>query len=283
MEALTRHPVLGRGRPLVFAHRGGAALAPENTLAAFDRGVAAGADGLELDVRLAADGVAVCIHDATLDRTTDRRGPVAALSSAELARIDAAHRFDPDRGHPFRGQGIGVPRLAEVLARHPGVPIIIELKGDDERIAGVAHGEVRAAGALDRVCFGGASPHVMRAVRALGPVVTSAHRREVRWALYRSWVGWRPPAPPAYHAFQVPEVKQGHRIVSRRFIRIAAQAGLVVHVWTVNREADMERLLDWGVQALITDRPDAALGVVARRDPGAVVGSHGQSSPSPAR
>src|SRR3954466_10045111 len=111
-------PFFAASRPQVFAHRGGSALGPENTIAAFDMGMAAGADGLELDVHLSADGVVVVHHDPTLDRTTDASGPVAARTAAELARVDAGYRFTKNGEYPFRGQGIGVPTLAEVFRRY---------------------------------------------------------------------------------------------------------------------------------------------------------------------
>src|SRR5262249_24275390 len=94
-------------RPQVFAHRGGCDLGPENTIAAFDAGMAAGADGLELDVHLSADGHVVVHHDATLDRTTDASGPVRSKTAAELARVDAGYRFSKNGQFPFRGKGIG--------------------------------------------------------------------------------------------------------------------------------------------------------------------------------
>ena len=100
-------------RPLVFAHRGGAALAPENTIPAFENGLALGADGLELDVHLSRDGVPVVIHDPTVDRTTERTGAVAGMSAAELAALDAGYRFEKDGARPFRGRGTGVRRLGE--------------------------------------------------------------------------------------------------------------------------------------------------------------------------
>ena len=100
-----KHPCFARSRPLVFAHRGGSALAPENTLAAFDRGLALGADGVELDVRLSRDGIPVVHHDATLDRTTDATGPVSGRSADELRRVDAGFAFGPGDDRPFRGQG----------------------------------------------------------------------------------------------------------------------------------------------------------------------------------
>src|SRR5678816_1771497 len=100
----------GPGRPRVFAHRGGCALGPENTIAAFDRGLAAGADGLELDIRLSADGIPVVCHDETLDRTTNTTGLVVARTAAELSRVDAGYHFTDDLGgHPFRGQGVHIP------------------------------------------------------------------------------------------------------------------------------------------------------------------------------
>src|SRR4051812_35188853 len=150
-------------RPLVYAHRGGAALRPENTIASFDYGLSLGADGLEFDVRLSRDGVVVIHHDATLERTTNAAGPVSSLTADELARVDAAHWFTPADGRrsadatgpfPYRGQGHGVPRLRQVLARYPGVPLIIELKANDPELARLAIEDVRAANATDRVAFG---------------------------------------------------------------------------------------------------------------------------------
>ena len=151
-------------RPLVYAHRGGAALRPENTIASFDYGLSLGADGLEFDVRLSRDGVVVVHHDATLERTTNGTGELSSLTADELARIDAGHWFVPadarrdgsnaEGPFPYRGQGHGVPRLRQVLSRYPGVPLIIELKANDPELGERALADVRAAGALDRVAFG---------------------------------------------------------------------------------------------------------------------------------
>src|ERR1700730_14914268 len=113
------HPFFDSARPLVFAHRGGAGLAPENTCAAFDRGLALGADGLELDVRLSRDVGKPRHHDRTLDRPTDLRGPLASFEAHELARADAGYGFGHRDAWPFRGLGIGIPRLDSVLSRYP--------------------------------------------------------------------------------------------------------------------------------------------------------------------
>jgi len=232
-----RHQFFESTRPLVFAHRGGAALAPENTIAAFDHGIALGADGLELDVRLSRDGVVVVHHDRRLDRTTTLRGPIEERTADELARAN-------------------VPALADVLARHRDARVIIEMKLNTAALARATVDVVRRADAVERVCLGSFGRRALREARAIEPAIaTSAAREEVRWALYRSWVGW--PAPRvAYAGFQVPEMAGRTRVVSPRFIDAAHRAGLGVQVWTVDTEADARRLLDMGVDALITDRPD---------------------------
>jgi glycerophosphoryl diester phosphodiesterase len=221
----------------VFAHRGGSALAPENTFAAFENGIALGADGIELDVHLSRDGIVVVHHDHTLDRTTMLHGPIAGWTAEQLARAN-------------------VPQLADVLARFPGTRIIIEMKVNTSAMAAAVIDVVRATRAVDRVCLGSFGYLVLRRARALEPsIATSAAREEVRWALYRSWCRL-PVRRVAYGGYQVPEWSGRTQIVSKRFVDDAHRAGLAVQVWTVDTEADADRLLDWGVDALITDRPD---------------------------
>ena len=247
-------------RQQVFAHRGGCALGPENTLAAFDLGIAAGADGLELDVHLSADGVAVVCHDPTLDRTTSGSGPVRTKTAAELAAVDAGCRFADARGaFPFRGQGVGVPTLRDVLGRYRDIPIIIEMKVDSAAMGLAVVEEVRAAGAVDRVCPAGYGQRAIDAVRAALPqIATSASHPEARLAVNRSLAGW-PVRRVPYQTYQVPEYAGVIRVISPRFIRHAHQAGLRVQAWTIDEERDMERLLEWGVDALISNRPDVAV------------------------
>jgi glycerophosphoryl diester phosphodiesterase len=248
-------------KPLVFAHRGGCALGPENTLAAFDRGLAAGADGLELDVHLSSDGVPVVHHDATLDRTTSASGPVCALSAADLARVDAGCRFNDGGAFPFRNQGVGVPALTDVLRRYPDVRMIVEMKVDRAEMGEAVAQVVRRTGAAERVCAAGYGARSAAAARAALPeMATSACYREVQLAVYRTWARW-PARRVPYGGYQVPELVERLRIVSPRFIRYAHEAGLKVQVWTVDEEADMRRLLDWRVDALISNRPDLAVRV----------------------
>jgi len=256
------HPVLDSTRALVFAHRGGAALRPENTMLAFEHGLAFGADGLEFDVQLSRDRVVVVCHDLAVDRTTNATGLIARKTWSELEQLDAGWSFGAGNGHPYRGRGCRIPRLTDVLARFRGHPLIIELKGTNLDLAAAAVEEVRRAGALGRVCFGSFSVSLLKAARACGDdVVTSGGSDEIARALRWSWLGLAPPGR-AYQALQVPERFGATRIVSRGFVATMRRAGVVVQVWTVNEADDMRRLLGWGVRGLITDRPDVGVEVV---------------------
>jgi glycerophosphoryl diester phosphodiesterase len=233
------HSAVRSTRPLVFAHRGGSKIGPENTITAFDRGLAAGADGLELDVHLSRDGIVVVHHDHLLDRTTSARGPLNARTAAELGKLD-------------------VPLLRDVLARYSGKKIIVELKESSAALARAAVDEIRRAKAVDHVCLGSFSDAALHAARAYDPeIATSGGRLSVRIALYRSWCYLSPGSVP-YQALQVPETSGATRVVSPRFVKMAHKAGLVVQVWTVDEADDIRRLLDWGVDGIISDRPDIA-------------------------
>jgi glycerophosphoryl diester phosphodiesterase len=248
--------------PIAIAHRGGASLAPENTLPAFERAAALGVDAIECDVHLCRDGDAVIIHDDTLDRTTDAGGPVAAYTAAELARVDAGWRFGAADGFPFRGRGAGVPRLEDVLHRFPAMPFVVEITGVRPEAAGRVLEILRAAGGEDRAVIGGFSRAVLEAVRRLAPEVpTSASRDEARRAVRLARFGLRPWRPD-YQLLQMP-VRFGQReLLTPRFVRLARRAALPVHAWIVDDPAEMRRLLDRGVTGIISDRPDIAAAVV---------------------
>jgi len=267
MGALAEFSQPGLSRPLVFAHRGGAGLRPENTMAAFDHGLSLGADGLELDVHLSRDGVVVVHHDDTLDRTTNAQGPLSARTADELARVDAGHWFTPDAksdapAYPFRGHQIGVPRLRAVLERHRTARVIIELKTAEAELARRTIDDVRAAGAVERVVLGSFYGRALNEARRYEPrIPTGAAREETRWALYRSRMRW-PLGRTKYREFQVPERAGSTVIVTPRFIAHAHRAGLPVRIWTVDARDDMVRLLGWGADGVISDRPDVAVAVV---------------------
>ena len=247
---------------LVFAHRGGAKLAPENTMAAFANGVVLGSDGLECDVHLSRDGVPVVIHDRTLDRTTNATGPVADRTAAELATVDAGYHFHNLAGQrEFRGRGIGVPSLEELLRSFP-VRTIIEMKDGSSALACAVVNAIARTGAGDRVCVGSFHHRGLEALRRLDPrIATSASKPEVRWTLYRSWCRWPFHARRVYEAFQVPERAGRVRVISPAFVRQAHREHARVDAWVVDRAEDMERLFSWGVDGVITDRPDVAVQV----------------------
>jgi glycerophosphoryl diester phosphodiesterase len=254
--------VLSLGHVSVIAHRGGSKLRPENTLAAFDHAVSLGVDALECDVHLSRDGEAVVIHDATLDRTTDARGPVGGLTAEELARLDAGFHFRPTDGHPCRGQGHGVPRLRDLLARHPATPVVVEIKGDAPEAVRPVLSVLDDTAAASRVILGSFSQPVLDEVRRLAPdLVTSASRREARQALTRSHFGLRP-RPTAMRLFQMPFRLRGRQRFGRTFVRAARRANLPVQAWVVDDADDMRLLVGWGVTGLISDRPDVAVKTV---------------------
>jgi glycerophosphoryl diester phosphodiesterase len=244
-----------------IAHRGGSGLRPENTMAAFDHAATLGVDGLECDVRLSRDGVPMVIHDDTLERTTDAAGPVAARAADELARVDAGFHFDAEHGFPFRGHGFGVPRLLDVLARHPTMPFVVEIKGEAPGVVPAILDAVDRAGAGDRVIVGAFSQAVLDEVRWRAPdVPTSASDAEIRSAIRRTRLFLRP-RHGAFRLLQAPFRYRGRTVFGRRFVAGAKRAGFPVHAWIVDEEADMRTLIGWGVTGLISDRPDVAVRV----------------------
>lgn len=253
------------GAPLLLAHRGGSALAPENTIAAFRQAIEWwGADILELDVQATRDGEAVVFHDDTLERTTDGRGAVRARSLAEIARLDAGYHFTADGGRtfPYRGRGVGVSTLAEVMAAFPRHRINVEIKSPaaQDRVWEVVH----AARATRRVLIA-AGTHANRARFADYPGPVSASGRELRAFYLAHRIGLARFLRPPVDALQMPDSYGGRRVLSPGLVRDAHAANLAVHVWTVDEVADMDRLLDWGVDGIVTDRPDRLAEVLHRR------------------
>lgn len=252
------------GRPRIFAHRGGSGLAPENTWPAFEQAHALGVDGFELDVHVSRDGEVMVMHDADLYRTTDAQGLISSMTADELSQVDAGFKFTSPASplqFPFRGRGVRIPRLRDLLVAFRDELVIIELKGTHPIVAERTFAVVRETDSLDRVCFGGFSWKMLRTLRKLDPrACSSASREETRWALYGSWLHISPAWARALgvRAFQIPEMAGATRVVSPQFLEKAHAADLLVQVWTVNEEADMRRLAEWGVDGLITDRPDRA-------------------------
>ncbi len=248
------HPYLA-GAPLLFAHRGGARLAPENTMAAFRSAVEDwGADVLELDVHSTRDGELVVIHDPTVDRTTDGSGAIREMEWAQVAELDAGYHFDDLRGQTsFRDRGVRIPRLEELLEALPGVRLNIDAKGPES--ARPLMEMVLRHGAEHRVLL--ASEHEEgRADRMGYPGPVSASRRQIQWFYLLHRLPGGGPYTPRTDALQVPYVWEGRQVTTPRFIREAHRRNLPVHVWTIDDPKLMRTLLEWGADAVQTDRPD---------------------------
>lgn len=247
---MARHPFLDHPGPLPFAHRGGAGAWPENTMPAFEGAVALGYRYLETDVHVTSDGVLLAFHDESLDRVTDRTGLIRELPYAEVAaaRVDGR---EP------------IVRFEDLLGAWPDVRINIDPKHDGavDALADV----LRRAGALDRVCVGSFSDRRIARLRSLlgGGLCTSLGPKGVarlRAASYGLPAG-RFPSP----CVQVPPGRGSVTLVDERFVRTAHHRGIQVHVWTIDDAGEMHRLLDLGVDGIMTDQPAVLREVLEER------------------
>jgi glycerophosphoryl diester phosphodiesterase len=275
-------PAVLAGGPLLIAHRGGSDLAPENTLAAFRNAAAAWrADMIELDVHASADGYCVVIHDPTVDRTTDGSGAVAGMTLAQLREFDAGYRFTDAHGaFAFRGRDVRIPTIEEVLEALPGMRVTVEVKVGTAQTP--LFDAIRRFNASDRVIAAGM--HARDRTRFSdyrGAVSASAEELRRFYVPHRLGAGRF--FPPRADVVQVPETWDGRRVVTPRFVRDLAARGIPVHVWTVNDESDMHRLLDWGVDGLITDRPDVLGRVLHARVGRPLTPAHGEPGAENAR
>jgi len=256
---LASHPVIG--------HRGASGLAPENTLESFGLAVEQGAEALEFDVRLSADGVPMVVHDPALDRTTDRTGTVARLSAGELATADAGFRFTTDGGasQPWRGRGVRIPQVREVLELFPTIPLLIEVKVAEA--AWPLHRLLLEFGAAPRVVVASFLDEALLPFHAEEGWATSASRKGTFRLWIRSLFGLGAPRAP-YRTYTIPEYyKDRIHVATPRLIHSARRAGRPVHVWTVNDPGRAARLWGWGASGMITNYPALLLAERARHFP----------------
>ncbi|MDP8948706.1 MAG: glycerophosphodiester phosphodiesterase [Actinomycetota bacterium] len=268
-QAVERGGLLVKDWPANFAHRGASARAPENTLEAFRLAVESGAGGLELDVHMTSDGYLVVIHDASVDRTTEGSGLVRDITLREMRSLDAGYRFTPDGGstYPYRGRGVWVPRLGEVLREFPDHRVNVDIKEARPGIEAALLEVVSEAGARDRVLVVSEASEVVERFRKLsgGGISTGASQREIE-EFYRSSEMHREDSlRPLYDALQVPVEYQGREVVTPRFVEAAHNSNVRVDVWTINEEEEMRRLLDLGVDVVMTNRPEVLAEVLRER------------------
>jgi glycerophosphoryl diester phosphodiesterase len=254
------HPYFDLATPIVIGHRGYAAEVPENTLASFQAGLEAGAEILESDVHLTRDGIPVLIHDAEVDRVSDGSGRVAAHTLAELKRLDAGYRFcrAGERSHPYRGRDLRIPALHEAFEAFPDVRFNLELKEDVPGIVERTVELVAASGREARTLLTAGDDTLMEKLhRRLDAEAVETARGasagDVVAFVRAAAEGVAPPPGPM--ALQVPAEFGGRALVTPEFVSHAHAHGLHVHVWTIDEAEDMNRLLDLGVDGLVTNQP----------------------------
>jgi len=239
-------------KPLVLAHRGASAYAPENTLAAFNLAFEMGADGIELDVTLTKDGVPVVIHDDTVDRTTNGHGAVKAMTLEEIKQLDASYKFEKYRGEK-------IPTLAEVLRAVGKRGIVnIELKSTTLKTDGVEAATlavIQDTGTLDNVIISSFNPFALQRMFALEPRLPRGllYAPDLPLYLRRAWL-----RPLARATAMHPHCS----MIDARFVAWAKGKGLKINTWTTDDPAEMKRLCDLGVDAIITNKPDILRQVV---------------------
>lgn len=247
------NPLLDLDARPVIAHRGASGHAPENTLAAFELAEREGADAFELDVRLTLDGAPVVIHDHSLDRTTDGAGPVRARTLADLRSVDAGARFTRDRGrtYPYRGAGLTIPTLGEVLWTFPRMPVLVEVKEPEAQEA--VRRVLVEEDAVNR-CVPASDLSAALEVFREEPFARAASAKEVS-DLYWAVMWRRRISGVGYRTLSVPMRYRGMPVPTRTFVARARSLGCPVHVWTVNRAATARRLWARGVAGMVTNLP----------------------------
>lgn len=263
------HPFFGnRDQVLVIAHQGGEKLRPDNTLVAFSYAVELGVDVLEMDMHSTQDGVLVVMHDESVDRTTDGSGLIKEMTLAELKTLDAAYNWphhDPEGPRPYRGQGITVPTVEELFQAFPQMRMNIEIKQTDPPIVQPFCDLLRQYNMTDQVLVASFDPETMVNFRQTCPeVATSGTEPEIRSFFIPNTIFLGAVYQSPAEAFQVPEYSGDLHVLTGRFIRGAHRHNVDVHAWTIDEPEDMARLIDLGIDGIITNRPDLLLALLGR-------------------
>ena len=255
-------------RPLVIAHQGGDGVWPGDTLFAFENAVKIGADVLEMDAHITKDGQIVLMHDERVDRTTDGTGLIEDLTLDQLKQLDAAYKWSNDGGNtfPYRGQGIQVPTLEELFQKLPQMRYVIEIKLTTNPIDKPLCELIRKYNMQEKVVVASFHDQAMKNFRATCPeVATSASRGEVTKFVLLGKIFLSGLVAPQYESIQPPydpAESKNIPIMTKRFIREAHAKNLAVEPWTVDDPELMKQYIAWGVDGIMTDRPDLMLEVL---------------------
>lgn len=247
-------------RPLVFGHRGAAGLAPENTLPSFALALALGADVLELDVHASSDGVVCVMHDPDLERTTNGEGPLREHRWAQLQRLDAGFHFTRGGGEfPYRGHGIRIPTLEELLRRFPQTPCNMEIKQAEPPIVEEVIRIIQRNGAAGRVILAAEHDSIMTEIRHHGRDMDTGFATMEAIDFFGrvqsgDFSGYVPPG----RALQIPPRYGEIDLVTRESVALAHRHDIEVHVWTINQRDEMDDLLRLGVDGIMSDLPGMA-------------------------
>jgi glycerophosphoryl diester phosphodiesterase len=264
------HPYFDLRTPISIGHRGCAGEAPENTLCSFELALAQGAAILESDVHLTRDGVPVLIHDPVIDRVTNGSGAVANYTLAEVQRFDAGYRFSPDGGqtHPYRGRGLSIPGLDEVFDAFPDARFNLELKDALPQIVDATVERVAKHRREALTLLTAGDDEIMREIRArlerhAVPIAQGASEGDVLAFIRSAIRGER--AHSGSMALQIPAEFAGQPLATPELVEHAHAQRIQVHVWTINEPSEMTRLLDLGVDGIITDYPGRLVSLLSER------------------
>ncbi len=249
--------------PRAIGHRGSAGTHPENTMPSFQAAVEAGARYLELDVHMSRDGELVVSHDGALERICGRPGAIQELDYTDIASADAGFSFTSDgESFPFRGKGIRVPPLREVLSAYPAIRFVIEVKQIEPSVIAPLLRVLDETRMRRMVLLASEHQTPIDETRALAPgIPTNFPYLEVAGflqAMASRSTDYKPPGD----ALQIPPEYESWRLVSRETLEAAHRFGVEMHVWTVNEEAEMRELLELGVDGILSDYPARLLKVI---------------------
>ena len=269
---ISSKPFFQLNRPLNFGHRGFAGQYPENTILSYQKAIEAGANVLEMDVQLTRDNKLVVFHDDTLDRMTNGNGKVQEKSLVEIKKLNVGCEFIPHtlcgkNSKPFKNLELKVPLLSEVFNEFPLFRFNIDIKQHEKKVCEALFETIKEFGLSEKVLVASDDYKTIKYFRSIskGNIATGASYREVANFMFLKRINMLNRFPYEADAFQIPEKYYGLRILSENFISEAHKKNIAVHPWTINEKSDMERLLNWGVDGIMTDYPDRLNSVLNKK------------------